>query len=73
MNIWTGCEWDHIKNLLVNSVHNIGSVQEFIDYGMSDEEKKIPDFTVVKVPQFWEYSGSTNEWKRIKHRNTVQN
>ena len=35
--------------------------------------KKISDFTVVKVPQFWEYIGSTNEWKRIEQRNTVQN
>ena len=73
MNIWTGYEWDQIKGLLVNSVHNIGSVKEFVYYGMSDEEKKIPDFTVVKVTQFWEYPGSANEWKRIGQRNTIQN
>ena len=73
MNIWTGYEWDEIKDLLVNSVPNIGFVKEFVYYGMSDEEKKIPDFTVVKVPQFWEYTGSTNEWKRIEQRSTVQN
>ena len=54
MNIWTGYEWDQIKGLLVNSVDNIGFVKESVYYGMSDEEKKIPDFIVVKVPQFWE-------------------
>ena len=39
---------------------------------MPYEKKKIPDFAVVKVPQFWEYIGSANEWKRIEQRNTVQ-
>ena len=54
-------------------MHNIGSVKEFVYYGMSDEEKKIPDFTVVKVPQFWNYTGNKTEWKRVEQRNTVQN
>ena len=66
MNIWTRYEWDQIKGLLLNSVHNIGSVKEFVYYGMFDEAKKIPDFTVVKVPQSWEHTRSTNEWKRIE-------
>ena len=65
-------EWDHITGKLLNSMHNIGSVKEFVYYGMSDEAKKTADFTVVKVPQFCEYTGSTNEWKRIEQRNTIQ-
>ena len=65
MNIWTGYEGDQIKDLLVNSVHNIGSVKEFVYYGMSDEDKKIPDFTVVKVPQFWDYTGNKSKWKKL--------
>ena len=73
MNIWTGYEWDRVKGLLIKSVDNIGSVKEFVYYGMSDEEKRISDFTVVKVSQFWEYTRSTNEWKRIEQRKTVQN
>ena len=40
---------------------------------MSNGEKNVPNFTVVKVPQFWEYIGSKNEWKRIEQRNMVQN
>ena len=58
MNIWTGYEWDQVNGLLLHSIHNIGTVKDFVYYGMSDEEKKIPDFTMVKVPQFWDYNGN---------------
>ena len=73
VNIWTGYEWDQISGTWLQSVHNIGSVKDFVHYSMSEDEEKIPDFTVVKVPQFWEYTGNQNEWKRIEQVNTVQN
>ena len=57
----------------MQSVHNIGTVKEFVYYGMSDGETNVPDFTVVKVPQFWEYTGNKNEWRRVEQRNIVQN
>ena len=40
---------------------------------MSNEEQNIPDFTVVKIPQFWDYTRNRNEWKRIEQVNTIQN
>ena len=73
VNIWTGYEWTQVNGLLLQLVHNIGTVKEFVYYGMSDGETTIPDFTVVKVPQFWEYTGSKNEWRRVEQRNTIQN
>ena len=73
VSIWTGYEWTQVNGLLLQSVHNIGTVKEFVYYGMSDGETNVPDFTVVKVPQFWEYTGNKNEWRRVEQRNTVQN
>ena len=73
VSIWTGYEWTQVNGLLLQSVHNIGTVKEYVYYGMSDGETNVSDFTVVKVPQFWEYIGSKNEWRRVEQGNIVQN
>ena len=74
MNIWTGFEWDKIRGNLLQSVHNIGTVKEFVYCGVSGKEDKIPDFTVVKVPQFWEYdTGHQDEWQKIEQKKCMQN
>ena len=73
VNIWTGYECTQVNGLWLQVVHNIGTVKEFVYYGMADGETNVPDFTVVKVPQFWEYTGSKNEWRRVDQRNIVQN
>ena len=61
------------QGILLQSVHNIGTVKEFVYYGMSEKEKNVPDFIVVQVPQFWDYTGNKNEWKRIQQVVTIQN
>ena len=40
VNIWAGYEWDQIKRLLLQSVHNNGTVKEFVCYSMSEKEKE---------------------------------
>ena len=43
-------------------MHNIGIVKEFAHCGVFGKEDKVPDFTMIKVPQFWEYdTGNQNE------------
>ena len=73
MNIWIGFEWDEIIGNLLNSLHKFGIVKDFIYSGASVDEKNIPDFIVVQVPQFWDYVGNKNEWKVIEQVNTIQN
>ena len=55
-------EWEKIRGQLLYFVHNIGTVKDFVYCGVSGKDDKVPDFTVVKVPQFWEYAtGNQNE------------
>ena len=66
MNIWTGFEWDQVNGMLLNSVHKLGTVKDFIYGGVSGTNERVPDFTVVKIPQFWDYdTGQRNEWKHV--------
>ena len=55
VNMWTGFEWDQVTGNLLNSRHEIGIVKDSVHCGVSESEDKVPDFTVVKVPRFWEY------------------
>ena len=50
VNIWTGYEWDKIRGQLLHSMHNIGTIKEFVYCGVSGKEDKVSDFTMVKVP-----------------------
>ena len=53
--------------MLLDSVHKLGTVKDFIYGGVSGNEGQLPDFIVVKVPQFWEYDiGNQNVWKRVE-------
>ena len=45
-----------MNGLLLRSIHNIGIVKDFVYYGVSEKEKNVPDFTVVRGPQFWDYN-----------------
>ena len=66
MHIWTGTEWSQVQGMLLDSKNNIGTIKDFVYYSV-DSEKQIPDFTVMKDPQFWVYhTDATNEWKRAE-------
>ena len=74
VNIWIGYEWDKIREQLLHSVHNIDTIKEFVYCGESGKEEKFHDFTVVKVPQIWEYdTGNQNEWQNIDQKKCIQN
>ena len=49
---------------MLHSENNIGTVKDFVHYDV-DSKKKIPDFIVMKKPQFWMYhTAYTKEKKR---------
>ena len=52
MHIWTGKEWSNVQGVLLHSENNIGTVKDFVHYDV-DSKEKIPDFIVMKKPQFW--------------------
>ena len=55
MHIWTGKEWSKVQGVLLHSKNNIGTVKDFVYYDV-DSKEKIPDFIVMKKPQFWMYN-----------------
>ena len=66
MHIWTGKEWSKVQGVLLHAENNIGTVKDFVYYGV-DSEKQIPDFTVMKDPKFWVYhTDAAKEWKRAE-------
>ena len=51
----------------------MGTVKDFIYGGTSEGEKQLPVFTVVKVPQFWEYATrKQNAWKHVDQNERSQ-
>ena len=51
----------------------MGTIKDFIYGGMSEGEKQLPMFIVVKVPQFWEYAtGKQNAWKYVDQNERSQ-
>ena len=66
MHMWTGKEWSEVQGVLLHSENNIGTVKDFVHYDV-DSKKKIPDFIVMKKPQFWMYHNAcTKEGKRAE-------
>ena len=58
---------------LLNSVQKMGTVKDFIYGGMSEGEKQLHVFTVVKLPQFGEYAiGKQNAWKHVDRNERSQ-
>ena len=55
MHIWTGKELSKVQGVLLHSKKNIGTVKDFVYYDV-DSREKIPDFIVMKKPQFWTYN-----------------
>ena len=54
MHIWIGQEWSEIKGTLLHANKIIGTVKDFVYYDV-DSKEKIPDFIVMRKPQFWVY------------------
>ena len=54
MHLWTGKEWSKVQGVLLHSKHNIGTIKDFVYYDV-DSKGEIPDFIVMKKPQFWMY------------------
>ena len=69
MHIWTGKEWSQVQGMLLDSKNNTGTVKDFVYYSV-DSEKQIPDFTVMKDPQFWVYH--TDATRNGKELNPVK-
>ena len=64
MHIWIGKEWSKVQGVLLHSKNNNGTVKDFVYYDV-DSKEKIPDFIVMKKPQFWMYnSACIKEQKR---------
>ena len=54
MHMWTGKEWNEVQGVFLHSKNNIGTVKDIVHYDV-DSKSQIPDFIVMKKPQFWMY------------------
>ena len=69
MHIWTGKEWSEIRGTLFHANNIVGTLKDFVYYDV-DSKEKIPDFIVMRKPQFWVYHEvCTKEEKELGHRN----
>ena len=69
MYIWVHGVWNHVHGILLNAEQHIGTVKEFSGY--CENVHPVPDFTIMKQPQFWDFKTDQREWKSMNER-TVQ-
>ena len=67
MYIRTYRGWDKIRGLFLSSEHAVGTVKIVDDYLLASLERA-PDITILKNPQFWNYS-MTGEWQNSHDHN----
>ena len=72
MHIWTGKEWSKVSGVLLHSNDSIGTVKDFVYYDV-DSKEKIPDFMVMKKPQFWMYNSACIKEQKRAGSNEGQN
>ena len=72
MHIWTEKEWSEIQGILLHSNNIIGTVKDFVYYDV-DSREKIPDFIVMRKPQFWMYNTACTKSEKRAGSNEGQN
>ena len=69
MYIWVNGIWNHVHGILLDAKQHIGTVKEFSGY--CGNVHPVPDFTIMKQPQFWDFKTDQREWKSMNER-TIQ-
>ena len=57
--MWVHGQWDHVNGILLDAENKVGTVKLFDAY--SGNSHAVPDFMVMKSPQFWDYAADQKE------------
>ena len=64
--IWVHGQWEHVNGILLDAENKVGTVKIFDAYTGSHTD--VPDFMVMKPPQFWDYCTEEKEQEVVEEQ-----